>query len=159
MAQRKPKPTLLTADGKRKLEEELEQLVNVRRPQVAERIRLAREEGDLRENAEYEDAKREQSFVEGRIQELQQLLRHVELIPESNNNTERVAIGSTVRVRELEGPEEEFTVVGPAESDPAEGRISNESPLGKSLLGRKPGDHVEIKTPGGIATFLVLAIQ
>lgn len=158
MNRQEPKPTLLTPDGKRKLEEELQHLRDVKRPQVAERIRQAREEGDLRENAEYEDAKREQGFVEGRIQELEQLLRHVEIIPESDGNGV-VSVGSTVHVREEDGPRETYTLVGPAESDPVEGRISNESPLGKALLGARKGDAVSVKTPGGKTTFHVIDVE
>lgn len=159
MSRQDPKPTLLTKEGKRKLEEELEHLRETKRPQVAERIRAAREEGDLRENAEYEDAKREQGFVEGRIQELEQLLRHVEIIPEAQQNGV-VTVGSTVHVREGDdGATETYTLVGPAESDPVEGRISNESPLGKALLGAKKGDKVAFKTPGGNTTFEVLDIE
>ncbi|HBY99429.1 MAG: transcription elongation factor GreA [Ardenticatenaceae bacterium] len=152
------KPTLLTVEGKRKLEEELHHLKAVRRPQVAERIRQAKEEGDLRENAEYDDAKMEQGFIEGRIRELEALLKHVQIIDSTNGNS-MVTIGSTVSVREEdEQTEEVFTVVGSAEADPTSGRISNESPLGRSLLGRKPGDQVQVQTPGGLLTFIILKI-
>lgn len=152
------KPTLLTAEGKRKLEEELHHLKHVRRPQVAERIRQAKEEGDLRENAEYDDAKMEQGFVEGRIRELEVLLKHVQII-DNTNGASIVTVGSTVTVREQdEQTEEVFTVVGSAEADPAAGRISNESPLGRALLGRRPGEQVQVHTPGGLLTFIILEI-
>nr|WP_290668828.1 transcription elongation factor GreA [Ardenticatena sp.] len=153
------KPTFLTAEGKAKLEEELRYLKEVRRPEVAEMIRRAREEGDLRENAGYDEAKREQAFVEGRIQQLEELLRHVQVIDEAAKAQGVVTLGSTVVVREEGGPEERFTVVGSAEADPANGRISNESPIGKALLGHKVGDRVEVQTPGGTIVFEVIAIE
>ncbi len=153
------KPTLLTPEGKQKLEEELEYLRTVRRQQIAERIRRAREEGDLRENAEYEEAKREQAFIEGRIQELEQLLKHVRIISKDENAQGVVQLGSTVRVQEEGGPEEEFTVVGSAEADPANGRISNESPLGRALLGRRAGERIQVQTPDGEVTFVILSVE
>lgn len=153
------KPTLLTAEGKRKLEEELHHLKTVRRLQVAERIRQAKEEGDLRENAEYDDAKMEQGFIEGRIRELEAMLQHVQLIDSVNGNNV-VTVGSTVSVREQdEQSEEVFTVVGSAEADPSKGLISNESPLGRELLGRKKGDVIEVETPGGRLTFTIVEIH
>lgn len=152
-------PTFLTPEGKRKLEEELEYLRTVRRPQVAERIRRAREEGDLRENAEYEEAKREQAFLEGRIKELEQLLKHVQIISKEESSKGIVQLGSTVRVQEDGGPEEVFTVVGSAEADPAKGLISNESPVGRALLGRRVGDRVKVQTPGGEITFTILSVE
>ncbi len=153
------KPTLLTPEGKKKLEEELEYLRTVRRAQVAERIRRAREEGDLRENAEYEEAKREQAFVEGRIQELEEMLKHVQIIAKDKRLKGVVQLGSTVRVQEEGGPVETFTIVGSAESDPAKGRISNESPLGQALLGRRVGERVRVHTPGGETIFTILGID
>lgn len=152
------KPTLLTAEGQRKLEEELTYLKEVKRPQVAERIRQAKEEGDLRENAEYDDAKLEQGFVEGRIRELEYLLKNVQII-ESNGGS-IVGLGSTVTIRE-DGldDEETYTVVGATEANPAEGRISNESPLGRALLGKKKGAKVQVETPSGELTFKVLKIE
>lgn len=151
--------TLLTAEGKRKLEEELDHLKRVKRPQVAERIRQAKEEGDLRENAEYDDAKMEQGFVEGRIRELETMLKHVQLI-DHRNGSSVVSVGCTVTVcEEDEETEEVFTVVGSAEADPSRGRISNESPLGRALLGRKPGDVVQVQTPGGRLNFRIVAIN
>jgi len=152
------KPTFLTPEGKQKLESELEWLINTRRPEVAERIRQAKEEGDLRENAEYDDAKREQGFLEGRIKELEYLLKNAQLITSTGGSV--VSLGSTVTIVE-DGYEEEetYTVVGATEADPRAGRISNESPLGKTLIGKKKGTKVKVDTPGGLATFKILKVQ
>lgn len=151
------KPTLLTAEGKIKLEQELEHLKEVKRPQVAERIRQAKEEGDLRENAEYDDAKLEQGFVEGRIRELEYRLKNVQIIEASSAAT--VGIGSTVTIRE-EGTDydETYTVVGAIEANPSAGRISNESPLGSSLLGKRKGSKISVETPGGRVAFKVIKV-
>lgn len=152
------KPTFLTPEGKVKLESELEWLTNTRRAEVAERIRQAKEEGDLRENAEYDDAKREQGFVEGRIKELEYLLKNAQLITSTGGSV--VSLGSTVTIVE-DGYEEEetYTVVGATEADPKAGRISNESPLGKTLLGKKKGTKVKVDTPNGMITFKILKVQ
>ena len=151
------KPTFLTPEGKSKLESELEWLTNTRRAEVAERIRQAKEEGDLRENAEYDDAKREQGFLEGRIKELEYLLKNAQLITNSGGSV--ISLGSTVTIVEdgYEG-EETYTVVGATEADPTAGRISNESPLGKTLLGKKKGAKVKVNTPGGLTTFKILKV-
>jgi transcription elongation factor GreA len=152
------KPTFLTPEGKQRLETELDWLVNTRRPQVAERIRQAREEGDLRENAEYDDAKMEQGFVEGRIKELEHLLKNTQLITHTGGTV--VALGSIVTIREDGFDEEEtYTVVGATEADPRAGRISNESPLGSKLIGQKKGAKVRVHTPGGLTTFRILKVQ
>jgi transcription elongation factor GreA len=152
------KPTFLTPEGKQQLEEELRWLVNTRRPEVAERIRQAKEEGDLRENAEYDDAKREQGFVEGRIKELEYLLKNTQLITATGGSV--VALGSTVTIMEDGLDEEEtYTVVGATEADPRKGRISNESPLGKTLLGKKKGAKVKVDTPNGLVAFKILKVQ
>src|SRR3981081_894028 len=135
------KPVLLTKDGLRALEDELEQLVDVRRSEVAERIRQARDFGDISENAEYTEAKNEQSLVEGRIQTLEVMVRNAVMIEEPRQHGV-VAVGSQVSVSSDEG-EESYSIVGAAEADPLAGRISNESPLGRALLGHKPGDEVE----------------
>ncbi|MGH2543546.1 MAG: transcription elongation factor GreA [Ardenticatenaceae bacterium] len=152
------KPTLLTAEGKRKLEEELLYLKEQKRPQVAERIRAAKEEGDLRENAEYDDAKLEQGFVEGRIREVEYLLKNVQII--EANGSHVVGVGSTVTIRE-EGTDDDetYTVVGATEANPTNGRISNESPLGRALLGKKKGAKVHVATPGGEVAFRVIKVQ
>ncbi|MDQ4076537.1 MAG: transcription elongation factor GreA [Chloroflexota bacterium] len=151
-------PTLLTTEGKKKLEEELAYLREEKRPQVAERIRQAKEEGDLRENAEYDDAKLEQGFVEGRIRELEYLLKNVQIIESNGGST--VSVGSTVTIRE-EGTDydETYTLVGATEANPSNGRISNESPLGRALLGKKKGAQVNVDTPGGEVVFNIVNVQ
>ena len=140
------KPTYLSKDGLEKLRAELEEMVTVKRPEVANRIHDAKEHGDLSENAEYEDAKNEQAFVEGRIQTLEALIKNATLIDE-NHSTDHVQIGSTVSVESGDG-KETFTIVGSTEAKPAEGRISNESPVGRALLGKKKGEKVVVKVPG-----------
>ena len=141
------KPTYLSKDGLAKLRAELDEMVTVKRPEVAQRIHDAKEHGDLSENAEYEDAKNEQAFVEGRIQTLEALIKNATIIDE-NHSTDHVQIGSTVAVESPDG-KETFTIVGSAEAKPAEGRISNESPVGRALLGKKKGEKVVVKVPAG----------
>jgi transcription elongation factor GreA len=146
------KPVLISKEGLGKLEEELEHLVNVRRPQVAERIRAARDFGDIAENAEYTDAKNEQSLVEGRIQTLEAMVRNAVLIEDGARADKGVVdVGATVKVRSEDG-EESYSIVGPAEADPLAGRISNESPLGRALLGHKAGEEVAWTMPNGQAS-------
>ncbi len=130
----------LTPEGKAELERELDDLVKVRRPALAERLHFAIKQGDLSENADYQAAKEEQAFMEGRILEVQQLLRNAVLIEKSTSDDGRVRLGSEVTVLEEGYDEETYYLVGATEADPAKGRISNESPLGKALLGRKVGD-------------------
>jgi transcription elongation factor GreA len=153
------KPVFLTPEGRHKLEEELEYFVNVRRREVAQRIYSAKEEGDITENAEYEDAKNEQAFVEGRILTLEAMLKNAVLI-EDNGPKDEVGLGTHVTVQESggDGPET-YHIVGSVEVDPAAGRISNESPLGKALLGKKPGDEVEVLTPDGPVYFQIVSIE
>ena len=151
------KPTYLSRDGLEKLRAELDEMVSVKRPEVAQRIHDAKEHGDLSENAEYEDAKNEQAFVEGRIQALETLIKNAILIDE-HHSTDHVQIGTTVVVESTDG-KEEFTIVGSAEAMPAEGRISNESPVGRSLLGRKKGDKVLVKVPAGDFTYKITSIS
>ena len=141
------KPVLLTKDGLDKLEKELEELVSVKRPEIAERIKYAKDFGDISENAEYEDAKNEQGMVEGRILVLENMIRNAVIIEESKESGV-VQIGSTVDVKDEFGTQT-FTIVGPAEVDVAAGRISLESPVGKALIGHKTGDSVEVQSPGG----------
>ena len=141
------KPAYLSKEGLEKLREELDELVNVRRAEVAARIHEAKEHGDITENAEYEDAKNEQAFVEGRIQALSALIKNAVLIDE-NHSTTHVQIGSTVDDPVATTARRSFTIVGSAEAAPAEGRISNESPVGRALLGRKKGDKVTVTRPG-----------
>lgn len=152
------KPIYLTLEGKQKLEEELDHLVNVRRPEVAEAIRSAKEEGDLSENSAYEEAKLSQGFVEGRIQTIQAQLRNAVII-EQNGNSDQVHLGNQVTVEEEEGfGQETYQIVGSAEADPMNGKISNESPIGKALLGAKVGQTVTAETPGGQIAFKVIEI-
>jgi transcription elongation factor GreA len=152
------KPVLLTKDGLRTLGEELEQLVNVRRGEVAERIRQARDFGDIAENAEYTEAKNEQSLVEGRIQMLEAMVRNAVLIEEESRERGVVAVGAQVNVSSEEG-EEKYSIVGAAEADPLNGRISNESPLGRALLGHKAGDEVEWTSPIGTSRVKILSVS
>src|SRR5438477_1419612 len=151
------KPSYLSRDGLQKLRGELEEMTNVRRAEVAARIHDAKEHGDLSENAEYEDAKNEQAFVEGRIQTLEALIKNATIIDE-NHSTEHVQIGSTVKVESPDGAET-FTIVGSTEARPTEGRISNESPVGRALLGKKKGEKVVVRVPAGDFTYKVVSIS
>jgi transcription elongation factor GreA len=151
------KPTYVSREGLEKLRQELDELVNVRRPEIAGRIHDAKEHGELAENAEYEDAKNEQAFVEGRIQRIEELIKNAVLI-EENHATDHVAIGSTVTVESQEG-RQKFTIVGSAEADPRDGKISNESPVGRALLGHKKGEEVVVKVPAGDFAYKIVAIH
>ncbi|MEI5905744.1 transcription elongation factor GreA [Bacillus spongiae] len=140
----------MTQAGKEKLEQELEQLKSVKRKEVVERIKIARSFGDLSENSEYDSAKEEQAFVEGRISTLEAMIRNAKIIEEDEQSSDTVTLGKSVTFVELpEGDEETYTIVGSAEADPFEGKISNDSPIAKSLLGNKVGDQVSVQTPGG----------
>lgn len=151
---------LLSPEGKKSLEEELNYLKLVRRKEVAERIKAAREFGDLSENAEYEDAKNEQAFVEGRIMTLEKMLRHAKIVQEGQRNTEVVTVGSTVTVRDLSKDKVyQYTIVGSHEADPSRKRISNESPVGRALLGQKTGAVVSVMVPAGTFRYEVVSIQ
>ena len=152
------KPVFLTREGRGKLETELKHLRDIRRPQVAERIKTAKEFSDTMDNAEFEEAKNEQAFVEGRILTLEKIIANATLI-ESDHNHETVRMGSRVTVLGSEGEREEFMIVGSAEASPRQGKISNESPVGRSLLGRKLGDIVEVAAPGGVLSFHVISID
>ena len=151
------KPTYLSKDGLEKLRAELDEMVSVKRPEVANRIHDAKEHGDLSENAEYEDAKNEQAFVEGRIQTLEALIKNATLIDE-HTSTDHVQIGSTVKVKSEDGPET-FLIVGSAEAKPSQGRISNESPVGRALLGKKKGEKVVVKVPAGDFAYTIVEIS
>ncbi len=153
------KPVYLTLEGKKKLEEELEYLTTVRRAEVAEQIRSAKEEGDLSENSAYDEAKQAQGFLEGKVQLIQAQLQQAIIIEESDGPSDTVIIGSTVTVKDPEFGEETYNIVGSTEADPLEGRISNESPIGEALLGAKVGDMVRAETPGGEIEFKVLKIE
>ncbi|GAC1354017.1 MAG: transcription elongation factor GreA [Herpetosiphon sp.] len=143
------KPIYLTRDGREKLQAEFDELINVTRLEIAKRIQQAKDLGDLSENAEYEAAKNEQAFVEGRIREVQHQLSYGQLIDESTNGGKTVRVGSTVTVVDDEDEEMTYTIVGTPESRPAQGRISNESPVGQALLGKHKGNKVTVQTPGG----------
>ncbi len=151
------KTTYISKDGLEKLRAEHDEMVSVRRPEIAQRIHDAKEHGDLSENAEYEDAKNEQAFVEGRIQTLESMIKNATLIDE-HHSTDHVQIGSTVAVDSDDGAQS-FTIVGSAEAKPADGRISNESPVGRALLGRKKGDKVVVKVPAGDFSYTIVEIS
>jgi transcription elongation factor GreA len=150
--------TFLTRAGFERLTKELEYLRNVRRPEVADHIRIAKEDGDLSENAGYDAAKDEQAFVEGRILTLESILKNVQII-QNRQDSEFITLGSKVKVREDGYEPEVFQIVGSTEANPAEGRISNVSPLGQALLGRRVSENVEVSTPGGVSTFVILEIS
>lgn len=153
------RPLILTSTGLKRIEAELHQLQTVRRHEVANHIRDAKAFGDIAENPEYESAKNEQAFVEGRILELKSILNLATVVDDSQAPTEEVGIGSVVRVRDLEMDEEwDYTIVGSVEADPDEDRISNESPIGQALLGKKQGDVVEIQIPAGTARYEIIDI-
>lgn len=156
----KNKEVILTIDGLRNLEEELEQLKSVRRREVAGRIKQAIEFGDISENSEYEDAKNEQAFIEGRILTLEKMLRNAKLIDDENIGTDKVSIGSTVRIKDLEwGDEFDYTIVGSVEADPGASKISNESPVGKAILGQAKGSVVEVIVPAGALKYEIIDIK
>ncbi|MFC5604013.1 transcription elongation factor GreA [Sporosarcina koreensis] len=150
----------MTASGKKKLEEELEFLKTVKRKEVVERIKIARSYGDLSENSEYDSAKEDQAFVEGKISSLESMIRNSVIITEDEMNTDEVQLGKTVTFKELpDGDEETYTIVGSAEANPIEGLISNDSPIAKGLIGRSKGDEVKILTPGGEMSVVIVEIK
>ena len=154
------KEVILTQEGLKKLEEELENLKSVKRREVAERIKVAIGYGDISENSEYEDAKNEQAFIEGRIITLEKMLRNARIINNDEIDTEMVSIGSIVTVEDMEfGDTMEYTIVGTAESDPLQNKISNESPVGKAILGKKKGTTVEVSVPAGIIQYKIMDIK
>ena len=150
------KPVLLTKEGLDKLQRELDDLRTTKRSEIAERIKYAKEFGDISENAEYEDAKNEQGMLEGRILTLEKMVRNAVLIEEHHDGI--VQVGSRVTVKDESG-EEEFTIVGPAEVDVANGRISMESPVGKALLGHRVGEEIKVQTPGGTRTLKIKRVD
>jgi transcription elongation factor GreA len=155
------RPAFITREGMKKLEEELEYLRTVRRQEVAQRLHEAMEGGDIQENAEYEDARNERAFVEGRILTLETILGNAVLIEEREGPADQVGLGSRVTLVEVNGGEtepENYLVVGSAEADPVDGRISNESPLGRRLMGAKIGDIVTVNAPDGLIKFKIIAI-
>jgi transcription elongation factor GreA len=153
------KVTYLTADGEKKLRAELEHLSTTVRHELSKRLRAAIQMGDLSENADYAAAKEEQGFIEGRIEELTDLLRSVEIIEENNKPRDCVDIGSKVTIREENDPEETYLLVGPQEADPKKGRISYSSPIGEALMGHRAGDLVSVNSPGGKFSLKIVSIQ
>ncbi len=154
------KEIIVTASGFSKLEEELEQLKTVKRHEVTEKIRNAVSYGDISENSEYEDAKNEQAFVEGRILTIENMLRNAKVIKDDEINTDLVSVGTTVRLKDIEFNEVvEYTIVGSAEADPGANYISNESPLGVAILGRKKNDVVDVNAPSGVVKYKILSIN
>jgi transcription elongation factor GreA len=153
------KETILTPEGLRKLEEELEFLKTVKRKEVAERIKQSKEFGDLMENSEYEDAKNEQAFIEGRILTLEGMLRNAKVINDHEVRSDVVPVGSTVRLVDEAGEELSYTIVGSPEADPRRDRISNESPVGRALLGKRRGETVTVKAPAGTTRYTIRAIK
>ncbi len=159
-SQPRPNKTYLTAEGARKLREELDYLKSVKRLELAERLRFAIKQGDLSENADYAAAKEEQGFLEGRILELERTLRDIEILDESDAAPELARLGTRVTVIEQGFSDREtFQLVGKAEADPAQGKISNESPLGQALLGKRVGDTVRVTAPGGETVFRIVAVE
>jgi transcription elongation factor GreA len=149
----------MTAAGKQKLEDELDFLKTIKRKEVVERIKIARDFGDLSENAEYDSAKEDQAFVEGRISTLESMIRNAVIINENESNKDIVRLGTTVTFIEVpDGDKESYTIVGSAEADPMEGRISNDSPIAKSMIGRTIGENVRVLTPGGEMEIKILSI-
>ncbi|GAB4431154.1 MAG: transcription elongation factor GreA [Chloroflexi bacterium OHK40] len=154
------KTTYLTREGRAKLEAELEMLQTVERKQVAERIAAAKELGDISESGEYEDAKKAQAILEGRIREIKSILSRAETIDEEHTGNGEVRVGSSVTVRfDEDGEEETWTIVGSAEASPRQGRISNESPIGAALLGKRPRQKVTVHTPSGVMKLTVVKIK
>ncbi|MGM1050461.1 transcription elongation factor GreA [Paenibacillus uliginis N3/975] len=154
------KEVILTQDGLKKLEDELENLKSVKRREVAERIKVAIGYGDISENSEYEDAKNEQAFIEGRIITLEKLLRNARIINNDDINTDVVNVGNTVIVEDLEyGDTMEYTIVGTAESDPLNNKISNESPVGKAIIGKQKGSVVDVNVPAGVIQYKIVEIK
>ena len=154
------KKNIMTYEGIKKLEEELEYLKTVRRKEITEKIKVALGYGDLSENSEYDEAKNDQAFNEGRIIQLENMLKNAVVVDESEIPTDKVSVGSIVKVMDYEFDEEvEYAIVGSAEADPMNFKISNESPVGSALLGKKVGDVVEVTVPSGVSKFEILEIR
>ncbi len=154
------KPAYLTREGRAKLEAELEELMTIGRREVAERINAAKELGDISESGEYEDAKNSQAHLEGRIREIKNILSRAQIIDEENGNGHEVRVGSRVTVRiDGEDEEETWTIVGSTEANPRDGKISNESPIGSNLLGKKVRQKVSVQTPSGTLRLTIVKIQ
>ncbi|SER73218.1 transcription elongation factor GreA [Gracilibacillus ureilyticus] len=150
----------MTLEGKEKLEQELQYLKTERRQEVVERIKIARGFGDLSENSEYDAAKDEQAFVESRIAQIENMIRNAVIIENDTENPDMVALGKTITFQELpDGEEESYTIVGSAEADPFEGKISNDSPIAKSLLGHSVGEELTVPTPAGDMEVKILKVE
>ena len=153
------KEVMLTAQGLKDMENELENLKSVRRREVAARIKQAIEFGDISENSEYEDAKNEQAFIEGRIVQVEKMLRNVTIIDENKGDDEYVTIGSKVIIKDVEtGDSMDYTIVGSAEANPSKKKISNESPVGRAIIGKKVGTTVEVSVPVGVVLYEIVEI-
>ncbi|MBO8125781.1 MAG: transcription elongation factor GreA [Firmicutes bacterium] len=151
---------LLTREGLKQKEAELEYLKTVKRREIAARIKQALEFGDISENSEYDDAKNEQAFVEGRIATLEKILRNAQIIDDDEYDEETVKIGHKVTIKDMEtGDEEEYQLVSSAESDPAKNKISNESPVGKAILGQKIGSIVDVQVPAGVIQYKIISVS
>ncbi|EKY25250.1 transcription elongation factor GreA [Clostridium celatum DSM 1785] len=154
------KKFIMTYEGVKKLEEELEYLKTVKRKEITEKIKVALGYGDLSENSEYDEAKNDQAFTEGRIIQLENMLKNAVVVDESEIPKDKVSVGSIVKVMDYDFDEEvEYSIVGSAEADPMNFKISNESPVGSALLGKKVGDVVEVAVPNGVSKFEVLEIR
>ena len=154
------KKYIMTYEGVKKLEEELEYLKTVKRKEITEKIKVALGYGDLSENSEYDEAKNEQAFVEGRIMQLENMLKNAQIVDDSEISTDIVGVGSKVKVKDYDFDEEvEYAIVGSAESDPMNNKISNESPVGRALVGKKVGDVIVVTVPGGTSKFEILEIR
>jgi transcription elongation factor GreA len=154
------KEVLLTPEGYEKLKEEVEYLSNEKRREVAERIKTAREFGDISENSEYDDAKNEQAMLEHRISQLEERMKAARVIEKSDVSTSEVTIGTKVRLRDLQANKTfEYFIVGSAEANPAESKLSNESPVGKAIIGKKKGETVEVAAPRGAMKFKIMDIK
>jgi transcription elongation factor GreA len=154
------KEVILTPEGYERLQQEIDYLRNEKRREVADRIRVAREFGDIAENAEYDDAKNEQAMLEHKIAQLEERLLNARVIDRSEIPKDVVSIGTKVKLRDMESKKSvEYTIVGSAEANPAESKLSNESPVGKAIIGHKKGDVVEVAAPRGTLTFKILGIE
>jgi transcription elongation factor GreA len=154
------KEVILTYEGLKKLEEELEQLRGPKRMEIKERIKVALSFGDITENSEYDEAKNEQAYVEGRIAQLETMLKNARVIDEDDVSTDKVTVGSKVRLLDMEYNEEiVYTIVGSTEADPSQFKISNESPVGRALMHKKKGNVVEVEVPAGVLKFKILKLE
>lgn len=151
---------VMTYEGVKKLEDELEYLKTVKRKEITEKIKVALSFGDLSENSEYDEAKNEQAFVEGRIMQLENMLKNASIVDESEIPADTVSVGTIVKVKDYEFDEEvEFFMVGSAEADPMQNKISNESPVGKALIGKRVGEIVEVAVPDGVSKYEILSVR